>query len=109
MLLLKRLLTKQLLRLNNISHLYTQKELVNRKLFSGLSKKSMEEELIDITLEQAKFIKNLRVVEGYTWRAVARDYSAQYMTSRSNNQILGIALCTSAMLLLEEQVEDGWN
>jgi hypothetical protein len=69
----------------------------------------MEYELIDITLEQAQFIKNLRVIEGYTWRAVARDYSEKYMDEKTNHQILGMNLCTSAMLLLGEHVEDGWN
>jgi hypothetical protein len=69
----------------------------------------MDYELIDITLEQAQFIKNLRVVEGYTWRAVARDYSEKYMDEKTNHQILGMNLCASAMRLLGEQVEDGWN
>jgi hypothetical protein len=69
----------------------------------------MEERLINITLEQAQFIKNLRVVEGYTWRAVARDYSEKYMDEQTNHQILGMNLCESAMRLLGECVEDGWN
>jgi hypothetical protein len=69
----------------------------------------MTYESIDITLEQAQFIKNLRVVEGYSWRAVARDYSEKYMEEKTTNQILGINLCTSAMRLLGETVEDDWN
>jgi hypothetical protein len=69
----------------------------------------MSYELIDITLEQAQFIKNLRVVEGYSWRAVARDYSEKYMEEKTTNQILGMNLCNSAMRLLGETMEDDWN
>lgn len=69
----------------------------------------MTYETIDITLEQAQFIKNLRVVEGYSWRAVARDYSEKYMEEKTTNQILGMTLCTSAMIVLGETIEDDWN
>ena len=69
----------------------------------------MKEDLIELNEEQAMFIKNLRVIDGYTWRAVARDYSEKYMEEKTNHQILGMNLCTSAMFLLGEQVEDGWN
>lgn len=70
-----------------------------------------------LTKEQAEFIKDLRVVKGYSWRAVARDVSGKYPELKINgsveynygNQIDGISLCDSAMQLLNEKVEDGWN
>lgn len=70
-----------------------------------------------LTKEQADFIKNLRVREGYSWRAIARDVSAAYpeltvcgnKAENQGNQIDGADLCEAAMLLLGEKVEDGWN
>lgn len=67
--------------------------------------------------EQAVFIKKLRVDNGYSWRAVARDVSEVFHNLKdiggspvkSGNQIHGIALCDAAMNMLNETVEDGWN
>lgn len=69
-----------------------------------------------LTKEQALFIKKLRVEKDYTWRAVARDVSAEYpalgvdgnIEYNYGNQIDGRALCDAAMNLLGENVEDGW-
>lgn len=71
----------------------------------------------NLTKEQAIFIKNLRVKEGYSWRAVARDVSSEYPELRVSgsvaenwgSQLDGMALCKSAMYLLNETIEDGWN
>jgi hypothetical protein len=63
----------------------------------------------ELNEEQANFIKNLRVNEGYTWRAIASEYSRKYMDEPSGNQLLGLELCTAAMKFLGEKVEDGWN
>lgn len=70
-----------------------------------------------LTKEQALFVKKLRVEKEYSWRAVARDVSAEYpelgvdgnIDQNRGNQIDGIALCDAAMNLLGETIEDGWN
>lgn len=70
-----------------------------------------------LTKEQAFFIKKLRVDKEYSWRAVARDVSAEYpelgvagnAEYNYGNQIDGMALCDAAMKMLGETIEDGWN
>jgi hypothetical protein len=64
---------------------------------------------IDLNEERAHFIKDLRVNNDYTWRAVAREYSEKYMDEVSSNQLLGIELCMSAMEFLGEKIDSGWN
>lgn len=76
-----------------------------------------EELLFGLSMEQALFIKDLRVNQGYSWRAVARDVSEKFpeLNVRGNakenygNQIDGLRLCDEAMCLLGEYVENGWN
>lgn len=70
----------------------------------------------NLTKEQAKFIKTLRVEKEYSWRAVARDTKKRFpeMDIDSDgetygNQIDGISLCDAAMDLLKENIQDGWN
>jgi hypothetical protein len=71
----------------------------------------------NLTKEQAEFIKDLRVKNGYSWRSVARDVSAKFpelnvsgnIEENWGNQIDGIALCDAAMKFFNEKVEDGWN
>lgn len=70
-----------------------------------------------LTKEQAEFVKELRVKNDCSWRAVARDVSEKYpelgvkgnKAENWGNQFDGIALCDAAMKLLNEKVEDGWN
>jgi hypothetical protein len=64
-----------------------------------------------MTSEQAEFVKEFRVVLGYSWKEVHREWSEQYEnnTILRGNQKKGIELCNEAMELLNEKIEDGWN
>ena len=64
-----------------------------------------------MTREQAEFVKEFRVILGYSWRAVHQEWCDQYEnnTIKKGNQLKGIKLCNEAMELLNEKVEDGWN
>lgn len=70
-----------------------------------------------MTKFQALFIKYLRVKLGGSWRWVAAKYEMRYKDKLSfthestcgGNPLYGIFLCDNAMVLLNENVEDGWN
>jgi|Wag4MinimDraft_6_1082665.scaffolds.fasta_scaffold69379_2 hypothetical protein len=64
-----------------------------------------------MTREQAEFVKEFRVILGYSWRAVHREWCDEYEknTIQKGNQQKGIELCNEAMELLNEKIEDGWN
>lgn len=63
----------------------------------------------NITQEQALFIKQLRVLEGHSWRSVARCFMHEYKLNDSVSQLTGILLCEAARHILKEDVERGWN
>lgn len=66
-----------------------------------------------MTLEQAKEIRTLRCVDGYTWRSVARvvhnlGWFGEF--TPPGNQIHGAALCEKAASLLGENGREWpWN
>lgn len=62
-----------------------------------------------MTLEQAQEIKIWRTVEDCSWRTVASLFSAKYLKETTSNQLYGMELCDEAMILLDENIEDGWN
>jgi hypothetical protein len=62
-----------------------------------------------LTKEQALFVKNLRVVEGYSWRSIARQFISEYKIDEQVTQLMGALLCEAARQVLEESAEDGWN
>jgi hypothetical protein len=61
-----------------------------------------------VTPERAARIKELRVVEGYSWRAVARQCHEEFEGHLEaewypeSNQLMGVALCNRACELLSE-------
>jgi hypothetical protein len=59
-----------------------------------------------LTKIQARFIKKLRK-QDYTWRSVAREFTEKYpyIESPTSNQIVGLILCRSAGIKLEEDDE----
>lgn len=81
----------------------------------------------DMTREQALFVKKYRVEEEYTWRAVHREWQIQYEPKEewwynsaipkelqdenvpNGHQEVGMELCYTAMQLLNEDEEMGWN
>lgn len=81
---------------------------------------------IELTLEMAEFVKDLRVIKGYSWRAVHRDWQIKYIpkenwfinsaippdfnTEKANgHQPAAMELCDKCMMMLGEEIEDGWN
>lgn len=64
-----------------------------------------------MTPELAEFIRKLRVEDGYTWRAVARDVSAKTnRTHYGSNQLWGMALCDAAAKKhKEDYMDEVWN
>jgi hypothetical protein len=80
-----------------------------------------------MTIEEAVFIKDLRVNGDHTWRTIHIEYQLKYVpqeewyflpsvkkytTDRSipsGNQLIGAELCEEAMKLLGETINDGWN
>lgn len=74
-------------------------------------------DLPELTIYQALYIKYLRVKLDGSWRYVATKFQDRYERELSwnaesdfnGNQIIGMQLCSAAMILLNEKVEDGWN
>ena len=80
-----------------------------------------------MTIEEAIFIKDLRVNGDHTWRTIHVEYQLKYVpkeewyflppvkaytTDRSmpsGNQLMGAQLCGDAMRLLGETINDGWD
>jgi hypothetical protein len=80
-----------------------------------------------MTKEEAIFIKDLRVNGDHTWRTIHIEYQLKYVPKEewyflpsvkklvsdksmpSGNQLMGAELCGTAMHLLGETMDDGWN
>ena len=80
-----------------------------------------------INSEVAEFIKELRVEKGYSYRKIHQEFQSQYVREKDwyfnpeslklngdtsyphGNQNEGKKLCDSAMKLLGESLEDGWE
>lgn len=70
-----------------------------------------------MTIQQALFVKWLRIRQEGTWRWVAGKYYDRYFHKlpysdiifHNKSQFHGIELCDEAMKLLNEKIEDGWN
>ena len=66
---------------------------------------------LKMTQDLANHIRDLRCVQGCTWRRVA-ELIYEHIDGNWNppsNQIVGMDLCEMAMMFLNEEVEDGWN
>lgn len=67
----------------------------------------------------AKRVRQLRISEDYSWRAVAGQIAKEYPELDINifdwqgfkcaNQIDGMDLCSAARIYFGEEIEDGWN
>lgn len=81
---------------------------------------------IELTLEMAEFVKDLRVNKGYSWRAVHREWQLKYIPKDNwwfnsgipiefnteicnGHQPAAMELCDKCMIMLGEEIEDGWN
>lgn len=72
----------------------------------------MEQVIGFMTREKAEFVRRLRVDEGYSWRAVARECSDAWKGDWSppSNQIMGMCLCdVAARVLGEDFNKEPWN
>lgn len=65
-----------------------------------------------MTRERAQYVRDLRVVRGYTWRAVAEACCREWQGpwDPPSNQLMGMALCESAATMRGERYrEPPWN
>lgn len=63
-----------------------------------------------MTKEQAKFVRKLRVEEGYTWRAVASACNKEWNGNWGSNQLAGMDICEAAAKHFNENfMQDPWN
>ncbi len=69
-----------------------------------------ENAFADMTQEQAAFVRNLRCVDDYTWRAVADTCSLEWSGDWGSNQLAGMALCEKAAAMHgEDYMKEPWN
>ena len=74
------------------------------------TKQFYQDEVASMTVDQATFVRQLRVDHEYTWRAVARACAAAWQTEWGSNQFAGIAICERAAALLGERpYRPPWN
>jgi hypothetical protein len=67
-------------------------------------------ECIQVTRSSAKKIRQLRVEENYSWRAIAHYWSKKLSTGWGSNQIAGMVICKKAAeWLLEDYMQPPWN
>lgn len=64
----------------------------------------------NMTKEQADYVRQLRVDEGYSWRAVASACNEAWNGDWDSNQIAGMAICEKAASFFDEDYfEKPWN
>ncbi len=67
-------------------------------------------ESIQVTSVAATRIRQLRVDQDYSWRAIARYCSREWLAPWGANQIAGMVICEkAAKLLTEDFMEPPWN
>jgi len=55
-------------------------------------------------------VRHLRVIQGFSWRAVARRCALLWGAPWGSNQIAGMAICKKAARLLREDfLKEPWN
>lgn len=65
---------------------------------------------IRLTRETAKIVKQLRVEEEFSWRAIARWVAMRLKAPWGGNQIAGLVICEKAAKLLgEDFLKEPWN
>ena len=62
-----------------------------------------------INVESAKWIRNMRVDEGYSFRAIAEACSKKWVKDWGSNQFYGEDLCALAIEVLNDKPENGWQ
>lgn len=68
------------------------------------------DEFADMTIEQANFVRQLRVVDGYSWRAVAETCALEWGGTWGSNQLYGMAICEQAAGMLDgHYMDEVWN
>jgi hypothetical protein len=69
-----------------------------------------EEALAELTIEQARFVRTLRVDQGHTWRGVADECAMAWEGDWDADQGLGRELCVRAAALFDEDgLREPWN
>lgn len=60
--------------------------------------------------ERADYVKQLRCVDGHSWRSVASHCNEKWQGDWESNQIAGMYICeTAADFLNEDAASEPWN
>ena len=71
---------------------------------------SFQSDFEQMTLEQAQFVRHLRVDEGYSWRGVAQECADAWAGDWDSNQLAGMAICERAAQMHDEDyMREPWN
>jgi hypothetical protein len=74
------------------------------------TKTTFDDRFADLAPEQARFVRQLRVDGGYTWRAVAETCAIEWGGDWGSNQLAGVALCEAAAAYFgEDGMQPPWN
>ena len=96
---------------NELDKIIEQKEKQPKK---DKEKNPFKEQFRNMTKEEAKFIRDLRVNKGYTWRQIAAECHEKGMFGGDwdppSNQIIGLTLCeVAAEKFGEDYLKEPWN
>jgi len=88
----------------------SREQLLDLARAATLAKASFDHDFAGMTIAQAAFVRQLRVVEGYTWRAVAETCAIEWAGDWGSNQLAGLALCERAAAMHDEDPNtEPWN
>jgi hypothetical protein len=77
---------------------------------AAATKAAFDDDFAGLTFAQAAFVRQLRCVDGYTWRAVAETCAIEWGGDWGSNQLAGMALCERAAALHgEDPNTEPWN
>lgn len=78
---------------------------------AGATMRHFEEAVAGMDRDQARFVRQLRVDKGYSWRAVAETFQLQYSVDCGDgNQLAGMAVCERAAEFFgENYMAEPWN
>jgi len=87
----------------------SREQLMDFARMAGEVKDSFDKLFENMTKEQAIFVRELRVDEGYSWRAVASACNKEWGGDWGSNQLAGMAICEKAATFFDEGYEKIWN
>jgi hypothetical protein len=88
----------------------SREQLLELARAAAATKAAFDDDFAGLTLDQARFVRRLRCVDCYSWRAVAETCALNWGGDWGSNQLAGMALCERAAALLSEDPNaEPWN